>query len=189
MNHTPQDFDIDALVLAAQEGDKEAFGQLYDHFFDKIFRYVYFRVHSVEVEDLVETVFIKCWTHLDQYEKRDVSFSAWLFRIAHNAVIDHRRSHRAILPIHPSLEDKSDKHAPKERTQKVLMADRLRKEVQNLKEPYRQVITLKFLSGLSNSEIAEILGQREGNVRVLQYRALKELKQRLGDLGFEPEFL
>lgn len=189
MPNTPQNLDIDALVIAAQEGDKDAFGQIYDHFFDKIFRYVYFRVKAKEVDDLVEIIFIKVWTNLLKYEKRDVSFGAWLFRIAHNVVIDHRRAHRSVLPIDPRLEDKTNRNAPKERTQKALMAERLREEVQKLKEPYRQVISLKFLTGLSNSEIAEILGQREGNVRVLQFRALKELKQRLADLGFEPEFL
>ncbi|MBT4384706.1 sigma-70 family RNA polymerase sigma factor [Candidatus Peregrinibacteria bacterium] len=183
------DIDIDALILSAQEGDKDAYGQVYDHFFEKIYRYVHFRVVPKEVEDIVENVFIKSWVNLEKYEKRDVSFGAWLFRIAHNAVIDHRRAHRSILPIDPSMADKTVGNAPQKRTERSLMAEKIREEVDKLREPYKQVITLKFLSGLSNSEIAEILGQTEGNIRVLQFRALKELKIGLGEKGISAEFL
>lgn len=188
MSDTPN-IDIDALIIAAQEGDKEAFAEVYDHFFDKIYRYVYFRVNAPEVDDIVETIFIKCWMNLEKYEKRDVSFGAWLFRIAHNAVIDHRRAHRQILPIDPNIEDESKYAAPKKQTEQAIAAKKVREAVAGLREPYRQVVTLKFLIGLSNAEIAEILGEREGNIRVLQFRALKDLKETLGELGFKPEFL
>lgn len=182
-------FDIDAQVVAAQEGDKEAFAQLYDFYFDSVYRYVYFRVPPVEVEDLVELVFIKAWVNLERYEKRDVQFSAWLFRIAHNAVIDYRRQHRSIAPIDDNLEDPSDKQAPRSMTEKGMASKVVREAVDQLKDPYRQVVIMKFLTGLSNAEIAESLGVREGNVRVLQFRALKELKQILGEKGLEKEFL
>jgi RNA polymerase sigma-70 factor, ECF subfamily len=189
MSDTPKDSEIDALVVAAQEGDKEAFAEIYDAYFDKIYRYVFFRVKPEEVDDIVETIFIKSWVNLEKYEKRDVSFGAWLFRIAHNAVIDYRRAHRQILPIDPRLEDESIDAAPKRQTEQSLAAKEVREAISELKEPYRQVVTLKFLLGLSNTEIAEILGQREGNVRVLQFRALKDLKGKLGEKGFKPEFL
>lgn len=178
------DEEIEILVLAAQDGDKEAFSELYDHFFDAIYRYVYFRVNQSEVDDIVETVFVKTWMNLEQYEKRDVKFSSWLFRIAHNAVIDFRRSHRSLEALPATLVDESDSNAPKAQTEKIIMGKKVRDAVSKLKEPYRQVITLKFLSGLSNDEIAEILGEREGNVRVLQFRALKQLKRHLADTGF-----
>jgi RNA polymerase sigma-70 factor (ECF subfamily) len=183
------DADIDALVIAAKEGDKEAFAEIYDHYFDQIFRYVYFRVKPEEVDDIVETVFIKSWVKLEKYEKRDVSFGAWLFRIAHNAVIDYRRAHRSILPIDPRTKDESVGAAPERQTERAMMAQEVRAAVDELKEPYKQVVTLKFLIGISNAEIAEILGQTEGNVRVLQFRALKELKEKLKERGLQPEFL
>ena len=186
---TPQNFDVDALVLQAQEGDKDAFAQLYDHFFDRIYRYVYFRVSPGEVDDLVEMVFIKSWINLDKYEKRDVQFSSWVFKIAHNIVIDHRRSHRPLSEITDEFEDQSEKAAPKVLTEKSMMSDLVREAVDQLKDPYRQVVTLKFLMGLSNSEISEIMNEREGNVRVLQFRALKELKVLLQERGVQPEFL
>ncbi len=186
---TPHPFDVDVLVFAAQEGDKEAFGQLYDLYFDPIYRYVYYRAPVDEVDDLVETIFIKAWMNLDKYEKRDVQFSSWLFRIAHNAVIDYRRAHRSIAEIDPEMPDLSDKQAPKALTEKTMLSKTVREAVDQLKEPYRQVITLKFLIGLSNPEIAEVLGEREGNVRVLQFRALKELKDLLSEKGVKSEFL
>lgn len=188
-SNAPAESDIDSLVLSAQEGDKSAFAEIYDHFFDKIYRYVFFRVRPEYVDDIVENIFIKCWVNLEKYEKRDVSFGAWLFRIAHNSVIDHRRAHRQILPIDPRIEDDSDHAAPKKKTEQALLAEKVRDAVSQLREPYRQVVTLKFLIGLSNKEVAEIMGEREGNVRVIQFRALKELKEYLGDKGFQPEFL
>lgn len=177
------------LVLKSQAGDKEAFAGLYDHFFGLIYRYVYFRVNAEEVDDIVEDVFVKTWTHLEQYEQRDVSFSAWIFRIAHNAVVDHHRRHRPLGVLNPETEDFSKDAAPKERTHSKILGEQVRSEVQKLKEPYRQLITLKFLMGLSNAEVAEILGEREGNVRVMQFRALKTLKQALQERGIHAEFL
>jgi RNA polymerase sigma-70 factor (ECF subfamily) len=188
-NSTPEELDIDALVRFAQEGDKDAFAQIYDHFFDPIYRYVFFRVPKSEVDDIVETIFIKAWVKLEKYEKRDVSFGAWLYRVAHNSVIDHRRVHRPILPIDYALEDTSGRSAPKKLTEQSLLADKVRVEIAKLKDPYKQVISLKFLSGLSNTEIAEILGEREGNIRVLQFRALKKLKQQFTEAGIEHSFL
>ncbi len=185
----PNHFDIDAAVLAAQEGDKEAFAHLYDHFFDRIYRYVYFRVSPSEVDDLVEMVFIKAWINLEKYEKRDVNFSAWLFKIAHNTVIDHRRSHRPLFEVKEEIADESEKAAPKELTEKTMLSQTIRAAVDELKEPYKQVVTLKFLIGLSNAEIAEILNEREGNIRVIQFRALKELKSILNKKGLERELL
>ncbi|MFA5792600.1 MAG: sigma-70 family RNA polymerase sigma factor [Candidatus Gracilibacteria bacterium] len=186
---TPSQFDIDAIILSAKEGDKDAFAKIYDIYFDPIYRYVYFRAPAIEADDLVEVIFIKAWMNLEKYEKRDVQFSAWLFKIAHNTLIDHLRTHRSIQPVDDEMEDKSDKQAPKVLTEKNIMGKVVRDAVSKLKEPYRQVVTLKFLTGLSNEEIAEVLGEREGNVRVLQFRALKELKKTLAETGVKQEFL
>ncbi len=182
-------FDQDALVSAAQGGDKDAFGQLYDGFFEKIYRYVHYRVPAKEVDDLVELVFMKAWMNLERYEKRDVPFGAWIFRIAHNVVIDFRRQHRSLLELDEQLPDLSEVAAPSARTHRKLVDATVRDEVEQLKEPYRQVITLKFLMGLSNEEVAQVLGEREGHVRVMQFRALKMLKDRLAEKGIQKEFL
>jgi RNA polymerase sigma-70 factor, ECF subfamily len=186
---TPNPFDVDALVFSSQEGDKVAFGELYELFFEPIYRYIYFRVPALEVDDLVEMVFIKAWMNLEKYEKRDAQFSSWLFRIAHNAVIDYRRQHRSIAQIDENLEDQTEDSAPKRLTEKTMLSQTVREAIDQLKDPYKQVVTLKFLIGLSNAEIAEVMREREGNVRVLQFRALKELKEILAAKGLKKEFL
>jgi RNA polymerase sigma-70 factor (ECF subfamily) len=173
--------EIDVLVLAAQEGDKDAFGKIYESFFDSIYKFVYFRVDSSEVDDLVGSIFIKSWVHLEKYEKRDVSFAAWLFRIANNSIIDHRRAHRSIRSLDQMQELPSEEMGPVKETERSLLAKKIRAAVAQLREPYKQVVSLKFLSGLSTSEVAEIMGEREGNVRLIQCRALKELKSKLGE--------
>lgn len=180
---------IDALVLLAQEGDKDAFGKIYDQFFDQIYRYVFFRTKPEEVEDIVESVFIKAWVNLEKYEKRDFSFSSWLYKIAHNATIDHHRAHRSIEPIDENLRDESEGSEPQRLAEQGMLAVKVREVLKELKDPYKQVVSLKFLNGLTNAEIAEILGEREGNVRVLQFRALKELKKKLEEKGISSEVL
>lgn len=182
-------FDVDVWVSSAQDGDKDAFAHIYDHFFDPIYRYVYFRVTASEVDDLLEIIFIKAWTNLEKYEKRDVKFSSWLFKIAHNAVIDHRRSHRPLFEVKEEMPDESEQSAPKLITEKSMLSATIRSAVDELKEPYRQVVTLKFLVGLSNTEIAEVMNEREGNIRVIQFRALKELKLILNKKGLKQEIL
>jgi RNA polymerase sigma-70 factor (ECF subfamily) len=185
----PDNKTIDLWVRLSQEGDKEMFAQLYDHFFGPIYRYVYFRVNPSQVDDIVETVFIKCWVNLGKYEKRDVSFAAWLFRIAHNAVIDFRRSHRPLAELSPQIKDVSRRSEPQEEANRSLLKVEVREAIDQLKGSYRQVVMLKFLSGLSHREIAETMRQKEGNIRVIQFRALKQLKQILEAKGLKPEFL
>src|SRR5512135_1339680 len=97
----------DDLIARARRGDVQAFGELYEHSLDAIYRYIFYRVGEVaEAEDLTETVFLKAWEALDRYEVRDVPFTAWLYRIAHNVIIDRHRTHKtdvsldAILPLH-----------------------------------------------------------------------------------------
>lgn len=189
IHSTLSDLEVDSLVLQSQDGDKDAFAKLYDNFFDAIYRYVFFRVPEKEVDDLVGNVFIKAWVNMEKYEKRDVRFAAWLYRIAHNSIIDYRRSHRPLFEMKEDIKDESERSAPDLVAEKKEASEAVRNAVEQLKEPYRQVITFKFLLGLSNTEVAEILNEREGNIRVLQFRALKELKSLLDEKGLKAEFL
>jgi RNA polymerase sigma factor (sigma-70 family) len=100
---------IDILVLEAQNGCSDSFGELYDQFLDPIYRYIYLRVSSVEVaEDLAGEVFFKALKSLKKYKKRkNLPFSAWLFRIAKNILIDHYRKHVALDEIPETIPDES----------------------------------------------------------------------------------
>lgn len=177
--------EIEKLVVMVQDGDHLAFAKLYDIFIDPIYRYVYYRVNSSDAEDLVETVFLKVWENIRQYRPKKKSFSAWVFRIAHNLVVDYYRAAKdrnfGELDIH--IPDQDRLHNPVKNVQNTLDNQNLKKAISKLKKPYRDLVIYKFINELSNKEIADILGKSEGSLRILQFRALKALKKELADMG------
>jgi len=93
---------VRGLVKKAKTRDPEAFGMLYDEYVDQIFRYVYYKVGNLtESQDLTGQTFLKAFENINSYEMRDVAFSSWLYRIAHNLVVDffRRESKRESVPI------------------------------------------------------------------------------------------
>lgn len=176
---------MQALVAACQNGDLEAFGGLYDLFVNSIYRYVYYRVDKSEVEDVVENVFVKTWENIDKYKPAESPFSSWLFRIAHNLVVDHYRFYRK----HISLRERLPQHLnqsddnPMDWAHQKMNQGHLRDALRDLKEPYQQVLVLKYLNGFNTQEIAEVMQRNEGNIRILQYRALRALRDILEQRG------
>ncbi len=166
------------LVARAQRGDTKAFGELYKLHLDAIYGYVYSRVGNVsEAENLTQTVFVKAWRALENYKQTSVPFRGWLYRIAHNSVIDYYRKKKepALLEDQTMLPDTSD--TPE---QSLIWQERredLRKAMKKLKPAYQQVLTLRFLNELDYEETADVLGRKVNAVRVLQYRALKALRK------------
>jgi len=182
--------EIEELVILAQDGDHDAFAKLYDLLIDPIYRYVYFRVKNDDVEDIVETVFLRMWSGLKKYKKsKKARFSSWVFRIAHNLVVDHYRSSKSTdfdaIPVH--LVDTNRMHNPIEHAENGLQKDVLKSVLFRLKPVYRDVLVYKFLNGLSNKEIAKILKKTEGGVRILQMRSLRALKLEFDNLGIDYE--
>ena len=175
----PDEQEVQRLVAACQSGDVEAFGPLYDMYIDQIYRYVFYRVDNEEAEDIVENIFVRVWEKIDKYVPGQHPFSSWMFRIAHNMVVDHYRRHRK----HVSLRERLPKHVnqssddPVDFAQSKLTQGYVREALSELKDDYQQVLILKYLSGFDNNEIAQIMGKKPGNVRILQYRALKSLRQ------------
>ena len=177
--------EIDSLVKKAQDGDTTAFAKLYDTYFTQIYRYVYYRANKSEVDDLVAQVFMKAWDNIDKYQaQKGASFGAWVFRIAHNLVVDQYRTHRKIAEIPTDIVDERSEADPKHRAQLKLDQVVLKSALQRLKGAHRQVILLKYINGLSNQEIAQVMKCKDGNVRILQFRALKELKKIMEEIGF-----
>jgi RNA polymerase sigma-70 factor (ECF subfamily) len=172
------------LIVRAIEGDTAAFGMLYERYLDAIYRYVYYSVTDhVEAEDLTENVFLKAWQALPRFRPQGANFRAWLYRIAHNAVVDRHRTRKREAPFEevPHLQD------PAPTPESVVEADqevlRLSAALSRLKPRARQVILYRFISGLSHAETAEALGVSEGHVRVLQHRALKRMRRLLVEDG------
>ncbi|MFH1533933.1 MAG: sigma-70 family RNA polymerase sigma factor [Nitrospirota bacterium] len=182
---------VEALVLLVKEGDHDAFSQLYDLFIDQIYRYVFYRVKSTDAEDLVEIVFLKVWENIDKYKvKKKNSFSAWLYRIAHNLVVDYYRSRKdrefSELGIDVPTHDRE--HNAIRMAERTLDKENLKGAMKNLKQSYQDIILYKFINELTNTEIADILGKSEGSLRILQHRALKALKKEMLDMGIKYEF-
>lgn len=167
---------IDRLVKESQNGNAAAFGEIYDVYFPQIYRYVYYKVFSEHVDDVVATVFIKAWSKISKYRKTSYPFSSWLFRIASNTVIDHYRTNKGFYELEDRIADKSESFNPQLFTEKNLDSERVHRALRKIGPSYQEVILLKFMNDLSNREVAKILNTNENNVRTLQFRALKKLR-------------
>jgi RNA polymerase sigma-70 factor (ECF subfamily) len=176
--------ELEKLVKQSQKGDAEAFALLYDHFITPIYRYIFFKVKKEDVEDLTETLFLKAWENIKKYrKKKNTNFKSWIFRIAHNMVVDHYRLTREHSSLDTRIKETRRESNPVERADLTLNNDNLKEAIGKLKKSYQQVVILKFINDLSNEEISKTLKKSEGSVRILQFRALKALKQALEEMG------
>ncbi|WJQ82194.1 RNA polymerase sigma factor [Brevibacillus brevis] len=152
--------------------------QIYEDYSAKIYRYFRYRVKNVwDVEDLTTTVFIKVYSKLEQYDGRH-PFGAWIFRIAHNALIDYMRKKRESPVDQDTFSNMiaTDK-LPEEHLLNQETTEGLWDKVHTLTKDQRNVIALRYLGDLRMNEIAEILGKTEASVKILHFRGIKKLQQ------------
>ncbi|BAH41519.1 MULTISPECIES: sigma-70 family RNA polymerase sigma factor [Brevibacillus] len=152
--------------------------QIYEDYSAKIYRYFRYRVKNVwDVEDLTTTVFIKVYSKLEQYDGRH-PFGAWIFRIAHNALIDYMRKKRESPVDQDTFSNMvaTDK-LPEECLLNQETTEGLWDKVHTLTKDQRNVIALRYLGDLRMNEIAEILGKTEASVKILHFRGIKKLQQ------------
>ena len=171
------------IVLAAIAGDKEAFGRLYELYANQIFKYLYYRTSErSKAVDMTEIVFLKAWENLPGFGQRErgLNFRAWLFRMAHNLLVDYHRTKKEIVALDEISEQSDNSPLVHSRLEASEASKDLMDALGKLDENYRQVICLRFFSELSQNEIARAMGLSPGNVRVIQYRALRKLKEVLG---------
>lgn len=177
---------IEQLVRQFQQGDRDAFAKIYDHYVEKVYKYFFFKLGQEEAFDLTETVFLKVWENVRNYKKKQgSSFAAWVFRIAHNLLIDHYRFNKINVELDEAEPDRRRENNPVFLTEQAISRDGLRSALSKLKTPYQEVITLAFLNGLENEEIAQVMKKSEGSLRVLKFRALRELKRVLTEMGIK----
>jgi len=173
------------LVDRASEGDREAFGELYDRHVMSMYRHVYCTVNDRQLaEDLTAKTFLQALQAIARYEERGIPFRAWLMRIAKNLAINHGRGQRN----HNSSRNHGSERAissPEQFCEAKLRDEEVWRAVHSLGGDQRQVIILRFVDGLSYPEVAQVLGKSIGAVRVIQYRALSALRRALedGNLG------
>lgn len=174
----PEKARIAALVTLAQQGDAEAFGQIYDAYVDSIYRYLYYRVGSHAVaEDLTSETFLRALRRIDSFTWQGKDIGAWFVTIARNLVTDHVKSSRFRLEVTTAdmLDaDRADDGIEDEvlgRLQNAVLLDAVRR----LKPEQQECIVLRFLQGLSVAETAAVLGRTDGAVKQLQLRAVRAL--------------
>ena len=169
--------DISALVAAALE-DPAAFGMLYDHYVQPIYRYIYSRTYSAyEAEDITSQTFITAYESLPRYRERG-HFSAWLFRIAQSKMNDHFRSSRREVGL-----EAAERIVEKEDALGLLIQNeeltQLRSAIKNLNAEEQDLIRLRYVADLSFAEMADLLGKREDAVKKSVYRLQARLKSQM----------
>ena len=164
---------------APSGGDREALEELYLLHFDRIYSYLHLSVgNRHDAEDLTTQTFLKMLESIGRFRWQSVPFSAWLFRIAHNLAIDHFRARRRVQTEDevPEVAGQEESSAEQQAMDSLGQAGMLAL-IERLSPEQRQVLTLKFLFGFANAEVAEILGKTEGAVKSLQHRALATLQK------------
>lgn len=167
-------------LIEQAKTDKEAFGELYTRYVDRIYSYVYYRTGDVaEAEDLTAKIFFRAMNHIPRYTDRGLPFSAWLYRIARNLVANwHRdRSRRRIIALDDITHWKVGQESPEIETQLLQDRDALLKVVRRLPAERQELLILKFVDRLSNAEIGGIMERSEGAIKSLYHRTLLSLRE------------
>jgi RNA polymerase sigma-70 factor (ECF subfamily) len=165
------------LIRFSQGGDRDAFACLYETNLARIHRYIYFRVFDHELaEDITSLVFLKVWENLGSFQGGQIPFANWLYRIAHNTIIDYYRTQKTVIPLEDadplrlSYSDGVD-----EKIDINTLSHKLVDALQELTQTQREVLILKYIWGLTTKEIARRVHKQQGAVRALQMRGLKRL--------------
>ncbi len=180
------------IVQRAQQGDAEAFGEIYDRYLDTVYRYIFFRVGTAALaEDLTSETFLRGLRRIGSVTWQGRDLGAWLVTIARNLIADHYKSGRSRLEVStPELvaEDHVERGThgqPEAQTIERLTNQTLLEAVTELPSEQQECIVLRFLDGMSVSETAQAMGKNDGAIKALQYRAVRALA-RLLPAGFTP---
>jgi RNA polymerase sigma-70 factor (ECF subfamily) len=177
-----RDGDPDRADVVAAQRDRAAFDVLYRRYLERVYGYAFYQLRDHhDAEDATERTFLEALRALPEFRHEGATFRAWLFRIAHNTIINARRSRfrRRTEPLPEGLERIAPNADP---AGLVLEADesrRVLRAVAELPDDRRQVVLLRFVDGLSSREIGQVMDRSEGAARVLLHRALRDLAARL----------
>ncbi|MDA1362000.1 sigma-70 family RNA polymerase sigma factor [Glycomyces luteolus] len=193
--HDPSTDQVDGdevadLVARAQDGDPNAFGEIYDRYSETVYRYIYFRVNNAQLaEDLASETFLRALRRISSFSWQGRAFGAWLVTIARNLVVDHFKSGRYRLEIvKPDVlgtdsPETDPTTSPETAALEKLTNATLLTAVKKLNPDQQECIVLRFLQGFTVAETARTMGKNEGAVKALQYRAVRTLARLLPD-GF-----
>lgn len=177
------DRDEEQLIEQAKT-DPEAFGRLYELYVEKIYNYIYYRLgNHHDAEDLTAKVFYRALNHIAHYNHKGAPFAAWLYRIAHNLVVNWHRDHsrRQMVGLE-NLDLSGDKQeSPHHAAEQTNERELLLAAIQHLPRERQELLMLKFVERMSNAEIGRVLGRSQGAVKSLYHRTLVSLKELLAE--------
>lgn len=169
--------DIQILIHDARNGDKNAFGEIYDRYIDAVYRFVYFRIgEKYNTEDVTEQTFVSIFEHIREYEEKGLPFEAWLFRIARNKIIDYYRKQKPRVGLENIVDLEDPKRGPEKYTEESFDHEHMMTCIRQLPDSYQEIIILKFIEEKENEEISVLLDKPISHIRVLQSRALQKLR-------------
>jgi RNA polymerase sigma-70 factor (ECF subfamily) len=175
----PESATVDELARSACAGDVDAVGRLYDELVTPIYRYVAVRVRRREdAEDITHQIFERIVAALPRYRDNGKPFTAWAFRIARNAVIDHVRRARPVEPLDAAAEPR-DEIGLEQISLRGEEIRELRRAIRELTPDQQEALALRYAAGLSAEEAAQAMGRRAGTVRGLTFRAIETLRRKL----------
>lgn len=182
-HHTDEQLNEELIIIQAAKVNPERFAPLYDKYYKKIFNYVYQRMESKDTAfDITGQVFLKALTHLNRYEYKGVPFASWLYRIAHNEVMQLFRSQKDKRAINADI---SDLRYICEENEELFFEEyipAIKKLIRELNEDDLHLVELRFFEKRPFKEIAEILDITEVNAKVRMYRVVEKLKKSLSKL-------
>ncbi|MFH1647089.1 MAG: sigma-70 family RNA polymerase sigma factor [Chloroflexota bacterium] len=170
--------DEESLIRRAQQRDQMALTQLYEENFDRIYRYIVLKIGDrTEAEDMTQQVFLQALKAISSYRFKGMPFSSWLYRIAHNQVVDYlrKKSRRPTVPIEESMA--AGNSDPQRETERKMEIEQLSAAARRLTAAQQEVISLRFGGELPVAEVARVMGKSEGAVKALQHSAIVALRK------------
>lgn len=170
------------VLIERAQADPLQFAALYDQYVDKVYNYIYQRTgNRFDAEDLTARTFLRAFTHLERYTFRGVPFSAWLYRIAHNAVANwyRDRQRHQVVSLDALVLYGQGEERPEDLTEAQDERRGLLESIRQLPAERQQLLILKFSEGLTNAQIAQVMGRTEGAIKSLYHRTLLALRQDL----------
>jgi len=168
----------ESIIWRAKQHDQMALTQLYEENFDKIYRYIVLKIgEKTEAEDMTQQVFLKAFKNISSYKYKGLPFSSWLYRIAHNQIVDYfrKKSKRTTVPLDESLA--AGNSDPRQEVERSLEVEDLARATRRLTKAQQEVISLRFAGEFSIAQVAGMMGKSEGAIKALQHSAIVSLRK------------
>ena len=172
--------DEESLIRRAQQRDPVALTQIYEDNFDKIYRYIVLKIgERTEAEDMTQQVFLSAMKSISSFKYQGKPFAAWLYRIAHNQVVDYwrKKSKQATVPLNESLP--ASNSDPEKIAEQIMDIKQLAIAAKRLTKSQQEVISLRFAGEMPIAQVAKTMGKSEGAIKALQHSAILSLRKAL----------